>query len=228
MVQRNPLSTDASLRREFLEKAREVLEEQPEPRRMLAHEWLAECERAPRAECSMAAERHIDWLQRNAPDVPDTALLQARRTAAEGNFAEADRLLQAACHSQQDPVPCLRLRARFAAKVGPEALEKVAKALVAHESGNDELCATSHEYLGQLFNEIGAPGSALTHFNAAADRLPTATRWAQVAAAAQRAGETTLAASAYERAARLDPTGGYAGKAAQLRGTLPAGSASLP
>jgi Tfp pilus assembly protein PilF len=195
---------------------------------MLAEEWLAECDRARGSECTSAARRHIEWLERYAPDAPDNILLRARLRSDEGEYGEADRLLETACHTQADPIPCLRLRASIAAKIGPEALEAVAKILVAHDSGNNERCAASHEYVGQLFDQIGAPSLALEHFSVAANRSPTAERWAHVAAAALGAGDLTLAATAYDRAARLEPNAGYTGKAAQLRATLPAPSATAP
>ncbi len=145
----------------------------------------------------------------HAKDDWRVAELQARELAAQGKIREAAALLVERCPAKFEALECCLRAVEVASRARDlKLLGSAADRYSAVVCNEPRHCAVGHERIGQAYAAIGAHGTALKHFTAAAEHEPSADRWIQNAEAAARAGLTRSAEVALERARRegnLDP-----------------------
>lgn len=162
------------------------------------------CSGDGRSACSERLQRHATAVLQGTTDRQTLALLGAQMLAHEKKFDEAERSLAESCERLPDPVACGVDRIGYALKLkDPERFDQAASAYTAAACSTAATCSQAFRWLGHI--ELGRNNllSALSRFERAAQEVPSAEGWLQVADIANRVGRIGRAETALAAARRL-------------------------
>lgn len=203
------IDDDPALRLALYREAALRDETRPGPRFALGEDRLralrgeAGCEPSAEA-CLLEIESHAQAVDRALPTSSRAAQLRAGALAAQGRYAEADRLLAERCPLASDELPCLRSRASLVAGADDASLfPRAVKALLSRACATTLDCAEAAALAGRLHASRGDRGAALSLYLRAAREDSTEPRWRAVHEAAVASGSHAQAVEALERIARL-------------------------
>jgi hypothetical protein len=121
----------------------------------------------------------------------------------EGNLRDATALLLEHCPATREAAACCQRAVEVARRAKDlSLLGTAADRYTAAVCYDPRSCALAHELIGRSYAELSAVGLASRHFMKAAEQEPSPDRWLQSAEAAARAGATSAARVAFDRARR--------------------------
>ncbi len=190
---------------------REALVRDPDqlsPRRRLAEDLLLalESKKAPcaieRSNCLSKLESDAQVIATKYPNHTLPGRLRARVELLEGRKESALTILRASCELPEEKLPCLQLLAQTLASLGSSdelntVLEKVVSTACSQRLG----CAETNRWVAGVHVTVGNRQQAVTWYERAARQEPTATRWLELADAADQAGLSAVVAQALGEAA---------------------------
>ncbi len=178
------------------------------PRRRLAEDLLLalEAKKAPcateRAECLSKVESDALIIAAKFPNQTLPGRIRARVELSEGRKDSALSILRSSCELPEERLPCLQLLAQTLASEGASdelnnVLEKAVSTACAQRLG----CAEANRWVAAMHVSVGNRQQAVTWYERAARQDPTATRWLDLADAADQAGLPAVVAQALGEAA---------------------------
>lgn len=239
---------DPAVGRHFDETALARDPSQVAPRMRLAARLISALENRDHPECRSDADRracadqiegHARQIEAREPNTSRAAQLRARALIALGKTEEALKALATACDRVEDRLGCLQERLRVASLAHDEALvDSLLKQIVAAGCASAKKCADTHFWVGEFSLRRGNVGAAANSFQrSTVYDGGNAVAWGALGEAASKLGTSARAASAFQRAAELQPDNKLWAKRAQeekqaafrsLPGSLPPGASSLP
>lgn len=143
-------------------------------------------------------------VERLNPQWSGSVRVRAQLLQVRGKLTDADDLLGARCSSASDRPVCYRVRVDSAMKTkDPGRVHTAIKDFLAEQCAEGLSCARANIVVGDLLAQYGDVATARTHFERAAEDLPSEESWLRVADAASRSGAHYRAVEALEKVARL-------------------------
>lgn len=193
---------------------RETLQRDPravEARVRLAQGVIAEladngrCATEP-APCVKEVEEHIATLLEVAPEQSASARVNAHLLAAQGKHDDAARVMSERCDVVEDRLTCWRDAVQVATRSNEtRLLATAAEKVLAVSCADRQRCASTAQWLGQIYVQRGDWSIAMMYFQRAVSEQVSADRLLAYANAAHRAGASRKARRALMRALALAP-----------------------